>query len=88
MFWEIPEEQIMLALGLAHKTLKGEKSNLWSSIAKGGQRHLDRTGIASSSDFSPFYFHEVRCFVTFETNFCNLFTIGELIIQQGSKGVQ
>ena len=71
----------------AHKKLRGKKQNLWFSIAKGGQRHLDRIGKASSSDFTTMSFEEVRRYVLFDTEFCNLFTIGELIVRQGLKGV-
>ena len=69
-----------------HKKLRGGRNNLWFSIAKGGQRHLDRVA-TSSSDFTTISFDEVKRYVVFDTEFCNLFTIGELIIQQGLKGV-
>ena len=56
MFWEIPQDQIMLALDWAHQKLKGGKSNLWLGIAEGGQRHVHRIGFASSSDFASISF--------------------------------
>ena len=87
MFWEIPLDQIMIALEWAHKKLRGKRQNLWFSIAKGGQRHLDRVGTASSSDFTTISFEEVKRYVLFDSEFCNLFTIAEHIIQQGLKGV-
>ena len=48
---------------------------------------MDRIGTASSSDFYTISFEEVKRYVLFDTEFCNLFTTGELIIQQGLKGV-
>ena len=87
MFWEIPLDQIVMAIDWAHSTLAGARDNLWFSIAKGGQKQLDRIGIASSSDFTPIPFQEVKHYVTFDTKFCNLYTLGELILQQGLKGV-
>ena len=49
--------------------------------------HLDRVGTASYSEFTTISFDEVKRYMVFDTEFCNLFTIGELIIQQGLKGV-
>ena len=77
----------MVALEWAHKKLRGGRNNLWFSTAKGGPRHLDRVGTPSSSEFTTIYFEEVKRYVVFDTEFCILFTIGELIIQQGLKGV-
>ena len=59
MFWEIPTSEIILALEWAAKHLKGSRSSLWFSIAKGGLRHLDRIGLASSSDFYGINFEQV-----------------------------
>ena len=74
IFWEIPQDQIMVALEWAHKKLRGGRNNLWFSRAKGGQRHLDRVGTASSSDYPTISFNQVKRYVVFDTKFCNLFT--------------
>ena len=87
MFWEIPTSEIVLGLEWAAKYLKGSRSRLWFSIAKGGLRHLDRIGLASSSDFYGINFDQVLRYVLFDISQCNLFTLGQLIIQQGIKGV-
>ena len=60
---------------------------LWFSIAKGGLTHLDRVGLASSSDFYGISFDQALRYVLFDISQCNLFTLGQLIIQQGIKGV-
>ena len=44
MFWGIPRDLVVSALEWAHKTLKGATGNVWFSIAKGGQGHIDRIG--------------------------------------------
>ena len=81
MFWEIPTTEITLALEWAAKHLKGSRSNIWFSIAKGGLRHLDRIGLASSSDFYGINFDQVKRYVLFDASQCNnLFTLGQQII--------
>ena len=81
MFWEIPTAETTPALEWASKHLKGSRTNLWFSIAKGGLRHLDKIGLASSSDFYGINFDQVKRYVLFVASQCsNLFTLGQQII--------
>ena len=68
MFREILTAEITLALEWAAKHLKGSRTNLWFSIAKGGLRHLDRIGLASFSDFYGINFDQVKRYVPFDTS--------------------
>ena len=81
IFREIPTDKISLALDWAYTKTKCSRNRLWFGIAKGKQRHLDRIGPASSTDF--------RCIscnqVLFTFKISNFFTIGQLIVELGLK---
>ena len=65
MFWEIPKEEAMAAIRWAMTTVRektrGKKA--WFSIARGGEKDLDRVGSCSSRNFYVLSEHEVLRFV-------------------------
>lgn len=50
-------------------------------------KHLDRLGSAASKDFYIVSSDQVLRYVKFDIEDCNLFTLGNLILKQGVKGV-
>jgi hypothetical protein len=89
MFWEIPKEEAMAAIRWAMTTLRektrGKKA--WFSIARGGEKDLDRVGSCSSKNFYVLPEHEVVRFVDFDLHCNTLLHLGSVILSQGSKGV-
>ena len=87
MFWEIPQHEAVQSVTWAFDACRKGKNDVWFSLARGGEKALDRMGKASGTQFFLVSESAVRRFVEFDTRLNNLFTIGRVILAQATKCV-
>ena len=87
MYWEVPKEEMLQSLTWAMDLLGKGKTELFFSLAKGGLNELDRVGTASSNHFVVVTGRQVKTYVEFELFDNCFFTMGPLIMLQGTTGI-
>ena len=87
MYWEVPKDEMLQSLTWAPDLLSKGKTELFFSLAKGGLNELDRVGTASSDHFMVITGRQVKFYVEFELFDNCFFTMGPLIMLQGTTSI-
>ena len=89
MFWEITKHEALQAIqwGLGIVRPCARNKHAWFSLAKGGEKHLDRIGKCSATCFYLISKTEILQYVSFDLFENTLLHLGALLLQQGEKGV-
>ena len=87
MYWEVPKEEMLQSLTGGMDLLGKGKTELFFSLAKGGLNELDRVGTASSDHFVVITGRQEKTYVEFELFDDCFFTMGPLIMSQGTTGI-
>ena len=87
MYWEVPKDEMLQSLTWALALLSKGKTVLSFSIAKGDLNELDRVGSASGEHFVVLTGRQVKIYVEFELFDNCFFTMGPLVLLQGTTGI-
>ena len=89
MYWEIPKVQVLESFNWAVKHLGEQRKRPVSffAIHRGGDKILDRLGKGSEDMFWNVPVSFVLQYVSWELYMNTIFTLGPLILEQGSSGV-
>ena len=89
MYWEIPKVQVLESFNWAVKHLGEQRKRPVSffAIHRGGDKILDRLGKGSEDMFWNVPVSFVLQYVNWELYMNTIFTLGPLILEQGSSGV-
>ena len=87
MYWEVPKDEMLQSLTWAIDLLSKGKTELLFSLAKGGLNELYRVCTASSDHFVVITGRQAKTYVEFELFDNCFFTMGPLIMLQGTTGI-
>jgi len=89
-YWELPKEGVYDSVKQAAqlvRTHRGMRGNFFFSIARGGERSLDRIGKAADRGFRAVPMEDVLKFVRWDLDHNTLFEMHGWVLNQNIKGV-
>ena len=89
-YWELPKEGVYDSVKQASQLVRahrGMRGNFFLSIAKGGERSLDRIGKAAGRGFRAVPLEDVLKFVRWDLDHNTLFEMDGWVLNQNIKGV-
>ena len=89
-YWELPKEGVYDSVKQASQQVRaqrGMRGNLPFSIAKGGERSLDRIGNAADRGFRAVPLEDVLKFVRWDLDHNTFFEMDSWVLNQHIKGV-
>ena len=89
-YWELPKEGVYDSIKQASqlvRTHRGMRGNFFFSIAKGGERSMDRIGKAADRGFRAVPHEDVLKFVRWDLDHNTLFEMDGWVLKQNITGV-